>query len=111
MGGIVMNKEVDAIMKTIEILFKRLDKTKYWLQISRDKYDKTFNIFFNSQHANDNLRSVRIHKIGYYNLEYLEAIVAKIHEQTQLTIEYVGFSELKWPSSQRLIQRKRETVE
>lgn len=44
-GGIVMSKEVDAIMKTIEILFKRLDKTKYCLQISRDKYDKTFNIF------------------------------------------------------------------
>lgn len=40
-----MSKEVDAIMKTIEILFKRLDKTKYCLQISRDKYDKTFNIF------------------------------------------------------------------
>lgn len=106
-----MNKDVEVIMARIKVLFKRLERTKYWIQISKDKYDQTFNVFFNSQHARDNLRSIPLHKVAVYSLEYLENMVIELKKETKLTIEYTGFCGDKWPKSQRLIQRKRETVE
>lgn len=106
-----MNKDVDIIMKRVAVLFKRLDRTKYWIQICNDKYDQTFNVFFNAQHVHDNLRSVPVHKINNYSLGQLEETINELRSETKLTIEFTGFTGEKWPKSQRLIQRKRETVE
>lgn len=111
MAVIAMNRDIDTIMSRAEILFLRKRNTRYWLMISNDIYDKTFNFFFQSQRNNERLKSVPLHKIEDYQLSYLEEIIELLRKNSNLSIEFVGFAELKFPKSQRIIQKGREGIE
>ena len=71
----------------------------------------SYNVFFNSQRANERLRSVPLHKLSNYTLNDLENLVEALHRQVKFTIEYIGFTGLIWPRSQTLIQMKRKNLE
>lgn len=102
-----MNNDLKLIEERITILFKRRSKTRYWLQVVDDPYDRTYNFFFNSQRKWERQKSVPLHTIAQHDLSYLETIIVALQSFTQLTIQYDGFTGQRWPSSFQLIQRKR----
>ena len=64
--------------------------------------------FFNSQRVNERLKSVPLHKLTNYDLERL---LKQLRQTIKLTIEFVGFTGERWPTSQKLIQRKQVSLE
>lgn len=40
-----MNKDVKIIVSRIKLLFKRMNKTRYWLSVVNDPIDQQFNFF------------------------------------------------------------------
>lgn len=106
-----MPSDLKLITERIDHLFKRKMQTRYWLMVTDDVYDKTYNFFFNFQKKGQRLRSVPLHTVSNYDLGYLERLITGLRKHTQLTIEYVGFTGQRWPVSQRIIQRKKEADE
>ncbi|QHM51208.1 acetyl-CoA carboxylase [Lactiplantibacillus plantarum] len=51
-----------------------------------------YNVFFNSQRANERLRSMPLHKLTNYNLSDLENLLKALRQRTKLTIEFIGFT-------------------
>lgn len=100
-------KEAELIYSRIEPLFKRMSRTRYQINISNDSYDKTYNFFFESQHAGQRLKSTPLHSLDEYQLEFLEQVVDALKQHTQLTIQYVGFTGEVWPVKQTVIQKKK----
>ena len=106
-----MNRDQKLIQERLAILFKRKSKTRYWLQVVDDPYDHTFNFFFNSQRKWQRLKSVPLHSVTQYDLEYLEEIMTGLSAFTQLTVQYDGFTGKRWPSNFKMIQRKKHKDE
>ena len=106
-----MNSDIEIIKGRLTLLFKRRPKTRYWLMLTNDTYDQTYNLFFNSQRANERLQSVPLHKLAHYDLADLEKLLKALRQDIKLTIEFVGFTGECWPASQKLIQRKRVPLE
>lgn len=104
-------KEAELIYSRIDPLFKRMSQTRYQISISNDPYDKTYNFFFESQHAGQRLKSTPLHSLTDYRLEFLEQVVDELKKHTQLTIQYTGFAGKVWPVKQTVIQRKKENWE
>lgn len=102
-----MNSDIKIIKGRLTLLFKRRPKTRYWLMLTND----TYNLFFNSQRANERLQSVPLHKLANYDLADLENLLKALRQDIKLTIEFVGFTGERWPASQKLIQRKRVPLE
>lgn len=48
-----MNSDIEIIKGRLTLLFKRRPQTRYWLRLTNDTYDQTYNLFFNSQRANE----------------------------------------------------------
>ena len=48
-----MNSDIEIIKGRLTRLFNRRPKTRYWLMLTNDTYDQTYNLFFNSQRANE----------------------------------------------------------
>ncbi|MEA0974411.1 acetyl-CoA carboxylase [Lacticaseibacillus paracasei] len=106
-----MNSDIEIIKGRLTLFFKRRPQTRYWLMLTNDTYDQIYNLFFNSQRANQRLQSVPLHKLAHYNLANLEKLLKTLRQNTTLTIELVGFTGERWPASQKLIQRKRVLLE
>ncbi|WP_413627770.1 acetyl-CoA carboxylase [Fructilactobacillus vespulae] len=106
-----MNEDLKLITERLTKYFKRISRTHYWIEIANDPYDQHYNFFFNSQRVGQRLKSIPLHSLETYDLHYLELLLQKLRQKTQLTIKFVGFTGEKWPSSQRLIQRKRNQLE
>ena len=102
-----MNSDIEIIKERLTLLFKRRPQTRYWLMLTND----TYNLFFNSQRANERLQSVPLHKLAHYDLADLEKLLKALRQDIKLTIEFVGFTGERWPASQKLIQRKRLPLE
>lgn len=100
-------KEAKLIYERIEPLFKRMNRTRYQISVANDPYDKTYNFFFESQHAGMRLKSTPLHSLTDYHLEFLEQVVDELKKHTQLTIQYTGFTGEVWPVKQTVIQRKK----
>ena len=105
------SKEAELIYSRIEPLFKRMSRTRYQISIANDPYDKTYNLFFESQHAGQRLKSTPLHSLTDYRLEFLEQVVDELKKHTKLTIQYVGFTGEVWPAKQTVIQRKKNPFE
>lgn len=110
-GMLLTNPDAKKINSQIDLLFKRMQRTKYWLLVANDHYDQTFNFFFNSQRKFERLQSVPMHRVKVYDLAYLEQVIKAVRDHTQLTIEFDGFTQQRWPSSQLMIQKRREKFE
>lgn len=108
---IVMNNDVRLINERLEALFKPKFATRYGLVVVNDPYERSYNVFFNSQRAGQRLKSTPLHRITDYKLESLELIIRELQKKTQLTIQFVGFTKQRWPQSQRIIQYKRGRYE
>jgi hypothetical protein len=102
-----MNDDLKIILERIELNFKRRPQTEYYLQVVNDTYDRTYNFFINIQPKNKRRHSIPLHTINNYKLSYLEKIISKILSKYHFTIMYDGFTGLKWPYKQELIQRRR----
>ncbi|OAU84699.1 acetyl-CoA carboxylase, partial [Lacticaseibacillus rhamnosus] len=49
---------------------------------------------------------IPLHSLHNYDLAQLELFIGLLRQQTRLTIEFIGFEELRWPRTNRLIQRR-----
>ncbi|ORN06258.1 hypothetical protein FAM23168_02502 [Lentilactobacillus parabuchneri] len=58
-----MNSDIEIIKGRLTLLFKRRPQTRYWLMLTNDTYDQTYNLFFNSQQANERLQSVPLEAV------------------------------------------------
>ena len=94
-----MNSDFEIIKGRLTRLFKRRPQTRYWLMLTNDTYDQTYNLFFNSQRANERLQSVPLHKLDHYDLADLEKLLKALRQDIKLTIEFVGFIGERWPAS------------
>ncbi|GAX05381.1 acetyl-CoA carboxylase [Secundilactobacillus pentosiphilus] len=104
-------KEAELIYSRIEPLFKHMSRTRYQISISNDPYDKTYNFFFESQHAGMRLKSTPLHSLTDYRLEFLEQVVDDLKKHTKLTIQYTGFAGEVWPVKQTVIQKSKNPLE
>lgn len=111
MAVMLMNKDFQIIIDRIEQNFKRRYATLYWLQVVNDTYDQTYNFFINIQPRNQRRHSIPLHTVEEYDLSYLENLINQIRHRYHLTIVYDGFTGLKWPVKQELIQRRRHSDE
>ncbi|ANK59793.1 hypothetical protein [Loigolactobacillus backii] len=98
-------QEAKLIFERATKLFKRISRTRYWITIVDDKFDKQYNFFFNSQRKNESSRSIPLHTIDNYDLGYLEDIITSLQKLTQLTIKYTGFEQQVWPKKQAIIKK------
>lgn len=103
--------DLNIIYGRIELLVQKINKSNLWLQIANDPYDRSYNFFLNSQRPGQRLRSVPLHKIEHYELIYLEETVTNLKRRINLSIKFVGFTNMKWPESQKIIQLKRDDLE
>ena len=106
MVAIAMTKDVKTIMERLTPLFKRRRNTRYWLSLVNQTYTSAFNFFFNIQPKDQRQRSIPLHSLHDYDLAQLEQLLGLLRQHTQLTIEYVGFEDMRWPSTNRIIQRR-----
>ncbi|KRL05146.1 hypothetical protein [Liquorilactobacillus oeni] len=106
-----MNNDLDVICGRIMLLFKRVDQTRYWIQVANDPYDSSYNFFFNSQRRGKRLKSIPLHKLENYDLRYLEKIIDELKQETNLTIKFIGFADMRWPKTQKIIQWRRDNLE
>jgi len=106
-----MNSDFNLIIERIQIYFTRRPRTEYRLQVVNDKIDQTYNFFINVQRKGERVHSIPLHTIDDYNLSYLENLINKIMEKYQLSITYDGFTGLKWPMKQELIQKRKHLDE
>lgn len=111
MEEMLMNNDLKIIEERLNKQFKRQANTLYWLDIANNIYAQKFNFFLSSQFNKLPQRSIPLHSIDHYQLDYLEKIINKLKQDTQLTFKYYGFVNLVWPSSQRIIQRQRHGEE
>lgn len=101
-----MNKDLEIIEGRIELLFKRVPGTLYHINVVNDRFDHTYNFFFQSQPQNQRIKSVPLHTCQEYDLSKLERLIEKLKTYTALNIEYTGFAGQKWPNSGKSIQTK-----
>lgn len=102
----LMNKDLEIIEGRIELLFKRVPGTLYHINVVNDRFDHTYNFFFQSQPQRQRIKSAPLHTYQEYDLSKLELLIKKLQEYTVLSIEYTGFTGHKWPSSGKIIQTK-----
>jgi len=102
-----MNDDLKILLERIRGLFKLQYRTRYWVMLVDDHFDKTYNFFFHYQRKQQRERSIPLHAVKTYNLEYLEKLIADLRSVYHFNITYVGFEDEYWPSTHRLIQRRR----
>ena len=106
MVAIAMTNDLKIIMERLTPLFKRRRKTRYWISLVNQTYTPAFNFFFNIQPKDQRLRSIPLHSLHNYDLAQLELFIGLLRQQTRLTIEFIGFEELRWSRTNRLSQRR-----
>ena len=104
MVAIAMTKDLKLMMARLTPLFKRRRQTRYWLSLVNQTYTPAYNFFMNVQPKDQRQRSIPLHSLINYDLADLETFIGLLRQHTQLTIEYVGFEEMRWPESNRVIQ-------
>lgn len=111
---VVAAKEAQLIFERLAPLFeKRVSRTQYWLGVVNEKYSKRLNFFFNSSAPHRRKRSIPLHSLEgeHYDLAFLEQVLKVLREKTQLTIDFVGFEDKRWPSTDRPISNGRNRLE
>lgn len=100
-------QEAQYVLKQVNKYFKPGIRARYYILVVNDRFDHTFNFFFNVFKSRQFSRSIPLHRIKHYNLEYLEHIVKNLQKETQLTINFVLFENQRWPSTNKLISYRR----
>ncbi|SDN39263.1 hypothetical protein [Limosilactobacillus mucosae] len=86
-------------------LFKRLPKTIYHILVVNDHYDDQFNFFFEIYRPHFRTHSYPLYSMSNQQLDQLETLLRLLREQEglQINIDFRGFNNQRWPSSQRRI--------
>lgn len=107
MGAIVM---IETVKQASELIIERLDKAfkpklhhRYQLMVVDNVYDQTYNFFLDIWHQHNRRRSIPLHSVVTYELQFLEQVINQITANTNLTIVYINFHQQRWPLSQRII--------
>ncbi|MFD1430572.1 acetyl-CoA carboxylase [Lacticaseibacillus mingshuiensis] len=103
-------RDVDLIVARIQPLFAQRRNTRYWLLIANDPYDHAINFFFNQQSLGHRLKSTPLHS-ATGDLSELEQVISALGQHFQFSIEYTGFTGMRWPSTWHLIEKKKESGE
>ncbi|WP_137597848.1 acetyl-CoA carboxylase [Paucilactobacillus kaifaensis] len=100
----------ESVKQASELILKRLSagfapklNHRYQLMVVDNVYDQTYNFFLDIQHKRNRRRSIPLHSITKYELQFLEQVIKQIKANTKLTIVYINFHEQRWPLSQRII--------
>ncbi|WP_125979710.1 acetyl-CoA carboxylase [Loigolactobacillus iwatensis] len=111
MNDQILKREAKLIVQRCQDQFKQRRQTRYWIKVVNDRYDQTYNFFFNYQRLHQVERSVPVRTITEFDLHRLELLIQEIKRLTEFNIEYEGFYHFLWPSSQRQIQKRGNQVE
>jgi hypothetical protein len=106
-----LDKTTRLIYDRAQELFARHRNTRYWITVVNDKYQQQYNFFFNIVPRGQRHKSIPLHTLERYDLNYLEHVTATLRAVLPLTYEFVGFTGQVWPHSQRVIQWRREADE
>lgn len=106
----MLNEDLELIMMRINIYFKKLSGHQYSIRVAYNKYDQNINFFFINK-SRVNTRSIPLHTIDTTDLEYFEELINAIKSRTGLSIYYTGFTGMRFPKSNKIIQRKRGGTE
>lgn len=101
-----MKSDAQIITERIEKLFKRAPKTIYKIECVNDRFDRTYNFFFEAHPKGKRPHSTPLHTVERYELAYLEQVIKQVRQKTQLTIYFAGFTGKHWPYAQTPIQKR-----
>lgn len=97
-------QEFKILQQHIDQTFQRRPNTIYRLWIVRDRFDQSVNFFMLIQPKLRRPHSIPLHMVLTLDLDIIETIITQIRHQYHLTMIFVGFEGLRWPTSQQLIQ-------
>ncbi|KRM10790.1 acetyl-CoA carboxylase [Paucilactobacillus suebicus] len=92
------------IIERLDQNFKPTRGLRYRIYVVNDVYDDSYNFFLDIKSKYTNERSIPLHSLEEYTLEYLERVIRLVEMSTQMTIEFQHFEGLRWPVRQRLIK-------
>lgn len=100
-----LSKAAHQIADQVWPLFKRLPKTIYHILVVNDQYDGQFNFFFEIYRPHFRTHSYPLYSMPNNDLGQLENLLHKLKKQEglQITVDFRGFDNLRWPGSQRRI--------
>jgi len=67
------------IQQRLAIYFKPQARHRYQIEIVNNIYGPTYNFFLNSQAPHQRERSLPLHRLQVYQLDYLEAVIVFYH--------------------------------
>lgn len=94
-----------TITTRISQLFKPGVNQYLRIDVVNNRFTRQYNFFYDIRKKQTRERSIPLHSLTEYRLEYLESVVAQIQKQTQLTIRFSGFEGQRWPSDLHYIQK------
>lgn len=86
------NKDLEIIEGRARILFKKLPQTIYRINIVNDKFDENYNFFMEIKPRNKRIKSMPLHTVNNYNLEYLENLLVELRKQIALSLLFCWIS-------------------
>lgn len=105
-----MNKDLNILLARIDQYFMRKRNVRYWLLVTNDPYDHTYNFFFNQQPLGHRKKSIPLHTVTT-DLATFEQLMIGLQQHFHFTIEYTGFTGLRWPSTGQAIERQKNKAE
>ncbi|MFD1319123.1 acetyl-CoA carboxylase [Loigolactobacillus zhaoyuanensis] len=92
------------IQQRIQRYFKPQTRQRYQIDVVNNIYGPTYNFFLNIQVPQQRERSLPLHRLQVYQLNYLENVITLLQNTTQLTFNFIDFKQLRWPDKQTLIR-------
>lgn len=98
-----MNKDLEVINGRVEVLFKNLPQTMYRINIVDDRFSQTYKFFMDIKSKDQKIKSMPLHVVKTYDLDYLEQLLNKLRKQTTLPFNFEGFQGKIWPCSKKSV--------
>lgn len=98
-----IDDDIRTLNKRISEQFQPVSQTQYRIDVVDEPHEKHYNFFLEILPKYRRQKSVPLHTLKEYDLEYLEQVINGL--STKLTIVYRGFEGQRWPSNDRLIQK------
>ncbi|MFT8606515.1 MAG: acetyl-CoA carboxylase [Liquorilactobacillus ghanensis] len=97
------HNEARLISRRITQYFKPHIKARYQILVVNNKFDQTFNFFFELQQPPQLPHSFPLHRVTHYDLAYLEEIIKQLQSEYGFTFTFRNFTGLFWPNAQQAI--------
>ncbi|KRM91083.1 hypothetical protein FC80_GL001079 [Liquorilactobacillus cacaonum DSM 21116] len=100
-------KEADYIFEQTKKHFKPHVRARYYILVVNDRFDSSYNFFFNIFKPRQLSRSIPMRRLMNQTLEYLEEVIGFLRQKTTLTFIFILFEDQRWPSNNKLISNKK----